>query len=121
MIRKLAKTETKREKQSKSSQTVSGIDTPYLISEPLPPIFGSQVCTQSKSIFLSRSLPDISKVALVNITADDILQEAAEEALIAQYDEEINVFYEEARQIARRLRELYDQNAIGELFGPNLI
>ena len=121
MEKKLVKLEAKREKQSRSSQTVSCIDTPYSISEPLPPIFGSQVCTQSKSIFLSRSLPDISKVALVNITADDILQEAAEEALNAQYDEEINVFYEEARQKARKIRELYDENAIGELFGPNSI
>lgn len=39
----------------------------------------------------------------------------------SKYDEEINVFYEEARQKARRIRELYDENAIGELFGPNFI
>ena len=27
----------------------------------------------------------------------------------SKYDEEINVFYEEARQKARRIRELYDE------------
>ena len=119
--KELANLKIRKKQISVHSQTSSTDDTPYCIAEPLPPIFGSQLCTQSKPIFMTKSLPDVSKVVLVNVTEDDILQEAAEEALNAQYDREIATYYEEAKLKATRMRELYDENAIGELFAPNLI
>ena len=70
---------------------------------------------------MTKSLPDVSKVVIVNITEDELLQETAVEALNAQYDREITAYYEEAKLKAIRMRELNDENAIGELVAPNLI
>ena len=42
-----------------SSQTSSSRDIPYSVTDELPPIFGSKICTISKDIFLSKSLPNV--------------------------------------------------------------
>ena len=99
-----------------SSQTISTIDTPYSVSDPLPPIFGAKVCKRTKLPFISKSLPDISTVTLVDLSEEELIRDAAEEALNLAYDREIANFYDEARGQAARIRQIYEDNAIGKLF-----
>ena len=98
--------EAKKSIHSVALQTASTIDIPYVVSEPLPPIFGSTLCRKTKPIFLSKSLPDLSHVSWVTITAEDTLLEGAEEALNEQYDREVAAFYSEARKEAAAVRYL---------------
>ena len=105
---------------SKSCQTEHSQDIPYRITAPLPPIFNSQLCYQSKQIpYLSRSLPNLSTVNWVMITEDDILQDEAEQALCDQYDRQILEYYDEAREKTRAVRQVFDENLIGKLFEEN--
>ena len=92
-----------------SSQTSNNIDTPYSILEPLPPIFGSKVCTLTKCVFIAKSLPNVSAVVMVECTEDDLILEAAKEALSQQYEDEIKSFYQEARKRALELQQDYNQ------------
>ena len=55
----------------------------------------------------------------MDITDDDVIRDAAEEALSLAYDREVAAFYDEAREKASRMRRLYDENAIGKLFDPD--
>ena len=64
----------KKQKCTVSSQTHSSIDVPYLVTDELPPIFGSTLCVRSKPVLLSNSLPDLS--TRVMETEDDLLLEA---------------------------------------------
>jgi hypothetical protein len=78
-----------------SSQTLANQDVPYSITEPLPPIFISQLLHHTKPIrFLSRSLPKLDSICWgkLNDTFED-LADQAEEALNDQYDREIRYFY----------------------------
>ena len=84
-----------------SSQTLATVDIPYSLDDPLPPIFGYNLCHVTKPVFLSKSVPDLSKVFWVLKTEDDILKEIAEEALNEQYDQEIVTFYDEAKKLAK--------------------
>ena len=104
------------EKVSNSCQTNTTLDVPYLVTEPLPPIFGSQLLQKSKIQQLSRSLPNLSTLVWAKVTEDDLILEAAEEALNKQYDDRIEQFYEEAKAKATALREVYDGNCISKLF-----
>ena len=102
-----------------SSQTSNTIDTPYTVTDDLPPIFGSKCCIISKRPFISNSLPNLSTVLMVNVSEDDMIRDAAEEALSLQYDREIEKFYDDARARASGLRQVFEENVIGLLFDPN--
>ena len=109
---------TDKQLSNTSSQTQITIDTPYTVDEPLAPIFGSHLCVKTKAPFLSKSLPDISTLVFVNISEEDKLRDAAEEALSNQYDRNIKDFYNDAKIKAANLRQIFDDNAIGQLFQP---
>ena len=104
---------------SVSTQTINCVDTPYSILEPLPPIFGSKLCIQTKAPFMSKSLMNLATLKMVHVTQDDLLLEAAEEALSLQYDRDIENYYEKAKDKARRLREVFEEPALPMLFEPN--
>ena len=104
------------EKVSNSCQTNSSPDVPYLVTDPLPPIFGSQLLQKSKVQHISKSLPNLSTLVWVTVTEDDLLLEAAEEALNKQYDDRIKQSYEEKKASSAALREVYDGNYISKLF-----
>ena len=116
--KKITSIESRKKLSSVSCQTAFTTDTPYTITAPLPPIFGSQLCVLTKQTFLSKSLPNLSTLIFVEHTEEDRIRDAAEEALNHQYDLEIENFYLEAREKALRLQEVYNENAIGMLFEP---
>ena len=87
-----------------TEKTSTKIDIPYLITDPLPQIFGSQLCRKTKPIFLSKSVPDLSQICWVSRTEDEILQAKTDEALDYLYDLEVTNFYEEARKKAADAR-----------------
>ena len=93
---KVVRLESKKAQQSVSSQTQSTIDTPYSVHDPLPPIFGSTLSHNSKPLYLTNSLPDLSQISWVCTTEDDEIQERAEEALSAVYNRDALAFYAEA-------------------------
>ena len=99
----------KKQKRTVSSQTRSSIDVPYAVTDTLPPIFGSKLCVRSKPLFMSNSLPNLSTVVMVEVTEDDLLLEAAEEALAQQYDLEVSSFYNEARKKKLTLHQVPNQ------------
>ena len=66
-----------------SSEILSCVNSSYSIHEALPPIFGSQVCFTTKSRFVSKCLPSLARVTMVHVTEDDILLEAAEDAVLS--------------------------------------
>ena len=100
-----------------SCQTNGSIDIPYLVTEPLPPIFGSQLCYRSKAIpYISKSLPNLSTLSWVCVTAEDLLVDAAEQALNELHDSLIDDFYKNAKAKAEGLRQVYEENCIGNLF-----
>ena len=68
---------------------------------------------------MSRSLPNLSTIVLVEATEDTLLQDAAEEAMAFQYDREIEKYFEDARSRSAEIRKMYDENAIGMLFEPS--
>ena len=103
--------------ESTACQTDQTPDVPFLISEPLPPIFGSQLCKISKTIHhLSSSLPDLSTLTWVKFTEEEIIADEAEQALNAQHDREVSDFYEEAKKTAENLRGIFEENCIWRLF-----
>ena len=92
--KKIKKLEVSKLQHSVSTQTNSTNDIPYSLDDPLPPpIFRSNLCHKTKPVFLSYSVPDLSKVLWVTKTKDDVLQECAEEALSTIYDREVASFY----------------------------
>ena len=100
-------------KESTACQTDQTPDVPYLISEPLPPIFGSQLCKRSKIIqHLSMSHPDLSIMRWVKFTEEEIIADKAEQALNEQYDREISDFYKDAKITAENLRGILEDNGI---------
>ena len=101
---KISKLQSRKVQHSVQVQTTSTIDTPYNISEPLPPIFGSDLCYRSKPVFLSKSHPDLSQVLWVTRTEEDTLREEAEQALNYLYDLEVANFYENAKREAVQRR-----------------
>jgi aminoglycoside phosphotransferase len=82
------------------SQTNTHPDVPYLITDPLPPIFSMELRYKSRPInFLSRSLPNLNSFHWC--PPDDDFVDAAEEYLADQYDREIQEFYSDAQEQAR--------------------
>ena len=63
------------------SQTNDFVDTPYSITEALPPIFGSKLCVQTKPGLFTKSLPNLSSIVTVADTEEELILEAAENAL----------------------------------------
>ena len=87
------------EKQSVSSQTNSHFDIPYLVTDPLPPIFSMELRYKTKPIhFLSKSIPNLDSILWC--PPDDEYLDEAEEYLCQQYDREVKEFYIEAREKA---------------------
>ena len=104
-------------KESIACQTSSSTDVPYLVTDPLPPIFGSELCYRSKPIpYISRSLPNLSTLSWVRFTEDDYMVEAAEQALNELFDHQVNDFYKDAKSKAEAMRQVYEENCIGNLF-----
>ena len=60
------------------------------------------VCLQS---LFSCQNPYLRTATLVNPTEDEIIQEAAEEAISAEYDMEVKIYYDEARKRAEGLQQ----------------
>ena len=103
--------------ESTACQTDQTPDVPFLISEPLPPIFGSQLCKISKTLHhLSSSLPDLSTLTWVKFTEEEIIADKAEQALNAQHDRVVSDFYKEAKKTAENLRGIFEENCIWRLF-----
>ena len=106
-----------KSKKSVSSQTIGSLDVPYMVTEPLPPIFGSHLCYRSKAIpYVAKSLPNLSTLSWVSVTEDDIMFDEAEQAINRLYDHQVNEFYKEAKETSEKLRQVYEENCIGELF-----
>ena len=103
---KIKKLEQKKAQNSVFVQTNSTIDLPYSIEDPLPPIFGSKLCWQSKPIFQSNSLPELSLLSWVKTTDEDAIKDRAEESLIEIYGHDVDLFYLEARKKAAKLNSL---------------
>ena len=116
---KLRKSEEKKPQHSVSMQTLSTIDIPYRLEDPLPPIFGSNLCYVTKPVNLSCSMPDLTKVLWVSKTKDDVWQECAENALIDLYDKEVDLFYEKAKQLASNARVRVTQDDDTEMKLPH--
>lgn len=116
--RKLEKLVKKLEsKESIACQTMSSTDVPYMVTDPLPPIFGSELCYRSKPIpYISRSLPNLSTLSWVRVTEDDYMVEAAEQALNELFDHQVNDFYKDAKAEAEAIRQIYEEDCIGNLF-----
>ena len=99
-----------------SCQTNQTPDTPYMITDALPPIFGSNLCHRSKAVkFFSRSLPNLSTLTWVRVTEEDILEDEAEQALNNQYDRQVDEFYIDAKKKADAVRQLYEENYMEEV------
>ena len=97
---KLLREKFHTERNEVCSQTNANPDVPYLVTDPLPAIFSSQLCYKSRPIhFLSRSMPNLNSILWC--PPDDEYLDAAEEFLAEQYDREIQEFYLEAREQAR--------------------
>ena len=93
------------ERKEVTSQTDSHPEVPYLVTDPLPPIFSSQLCYRSRPIhFLSRSLPNLN--SFLWCPPDDEYIDAAEEFLADQYDREIKEFNLDAQEQARLRHEV---------------
>ena len=116
MEKKLKKLEPKINWASISCQTSSSVNLPYLITEPLPPIFSSRLCVQTKPIFMANSMPDLSTLVFIEDSEEMRIRDAAEDALNYQYDREVARFYEEARCRAAGLRGVYEEGASAHLF-----
>ena len=88
---KLFREQSMIEKKEAPSQTDSLPDIPYHITEPLPPIFSSQLRYKSRPInFLSRSIPNLNSILWC--PPEDEYCDAANEYLADQYDREIEGF-----------------------------
>ena len=98
------KVEVKLKTSTQTCQTDQHPDIPYSISDPLPPIFSSQLCHSSRRLgYLSRSLPNFNTVCWVK--PDDTFQDEAEEALNEQYDRQIEEFYISEQERVKSLRD----------------
>ena len=105
-----------KRKVSNSCQTNDSPDVPYLITDPLPPIFGSQLLQKTKMQHISRSLPNLASIMWVKVSEEDLILETAEEALNEQFDREVEHFYEDAKAKATARRDVEEENCIWKLF-----
>ena len=97
--KKIKKLEPKKVNlMSISCQTYNSVDVPYSIMKELPPIFGSHIYVKPKPAFISNSLPDLSTPILIEDNDEELIREAAKEALMVQYDEEVKWFYNETKK-----------------------
>ena len=53
------------------------------------------------------------------ITEDDLIRDEAEQALSDHYDRNISIFYEDAFEKAKAVRQVFDENRIEKLFDEN--
>ena len=110
--------------KTSTSSTISQIDPhpeiPYKIEIPLPPIFSTSLVLRSKSVFLSRSHPNLATVRWRDITEEEIIEEEIDEIEMEIYDNEIKNFYIEAAEKSRNLRGIFENQEIEKLFEDNL-
>ena len=78
---------TKKSFEEVICQTEYHPDVPNVDNEPLPPIFGNQLCWKSRPFHLSNSLPNLEKLSWCQPDYDFI----DEEALAEQYDRQVRV------------------------------
>jgi hypothetical protein len=99
--------------ESTSCQTEQNLDIPYKVTSPLPPIFSSELCYTSRKIFLSNSMPNLTKMSWCQPSEN--FTDEAEEALAEQDDRIIREFYEDERERVRaeRAARLEDQELDG--------
>ena len=71
-----------------SCQTEQNLDVPYLVTSPLPPIFSSNLCFNSKRLTLNKSLPNLSSIGWFG--PDIEFTDEAEEALAEHYDRQVH-------------------------------
>ena len=109
--------------QSSTSSTVSQTDhhpeIPYKIDTPLPPIFSSSLVYRSKSVFLTRSHPNLASIRWRDITEEELIEQEIDEIEMEIYDKEIRDFYEEAAEKSRNLRDIFEKQDIKKLFEEN--
>ena len=90
-----------------------------VITDPLPPIFSSQLFYKSRPIhLLSRFLPNL--IIFLWCPPDDEPINAAEEYLAEQYDREIKEFYLEGQEQARVKREGVQHGQLKEYNQPDV-
>ena len=65
---------------------------------------------------MSLSLPNLSTVSWVKLTEEDILEEAAEQAMNDQYDYQVEEFYRDAKKKAEDIAQVFEENYIEKLF-----
>ena len=65
---------------------------------------------------MTRSMPDLATVNWIEVTEEDSILEAAEEALNEQYDRKVERFYKDSKVKTAALREVFDENYIWKLF-----
>ena len=58
----------------------------------------------------------MSTLTWVRVTKEDVVANAAEEALNEQFDKQVEDFYQEAKVQAEKIRQLYEEDAIEKLF-----
>ena len=97
-----ASTNTSLTCNSVTCQTNAHPDVPYQVTSPLPPIFSPELCYNSRSIFLTNSLPNLARMSQFKPTND--FTDEAEEALSEQHDRQIREFYEDERERVRAAR-----------------
>ena len=97
-----ASTNTSLACNSVACQTNAHPDIPYQVTSTLPPIFSSELCYNSRPIFLSNSLPNLARMSQFQPTND--FTDEAEEALSEQHDRQIREFYEDERERVRAVR-----------------
>ena len=91
--------------ESVSSQTMGSIDLPYMVTEPLPPIFGPHLCYRSKPIpYIAKSLPNLSTLSWARVTEEDIMVDEAEQAINELYDNQVKEFYKDAKEKVGAIR-----------------
>ena len=101
---------------AKHSQTEQHPEILYRIDTPLPPIFSSSLVHRSKSVFLTRSHPNLATIRWREITEDVLIVQEIEDIEMQRYDQEIHDFYDEAADKSRNLRQIYEDQEIKKHF-----
>ena len=70
----------------------------------------------AKRLYLSNSLPNLHTIGWITVVPEDKIRDEAEQALSDQYDRQVRDFYDEAKDQAKALREVYSENLISKLF-----
>ena len=102
-LRNKLKTFTEMQVVKQNCQTDEHSEIPYKVTDQLPPIFSSQLCHQSRPIYLSNSVPKLESICWSKPSEHFI--DEAEEALGEQYDRQVKEYYIDAKDRARAAHE----------------